>query len=128
MANSSESRPPEHSFSTRPDGRPPARRKSAGAPAGEPVHPGKILRDEFLVPQRSSIGDLAATLRVSLRVVSELIDGKRSIDGEMALRLSIWSGKPAEFWMDLQQRYDLEIARKQLGRELDEIRPRRWPV
>ena len=89
------------------------------------VHPGEILLEDFLEPLDMSAAELASTLHVPTRRITAIVRGKRPVDGEVALRLSRWSGTAAEFWMGLQQHYDLRVARAKLAGELRRIRPRR---
>ncbi|HLA41235.1 MAG TPA: HigA family addiction module antitoxin [Candidatus Glassbacteria bacterium] len=76
-----------------------------------PVHPGEILKEEFLVPLGISQNGLGRSLKVSPRRINEIVNGKRQITADTALRLSRYFGNSAEFWVNLQSRYDLETAR-----------------
>ena len=75
-----------------------------------PVHPGEILREEFLSPLGLSITDVAKGLVVTPRTVRLLLRGQRSVNAELALRLSRYVGTTAEFWVGLQGQYDLDVA------------------
>ena len=85
-----------------------------------PVHPGEILQEEFLGPLELSQNKLALALRVPARRINEIVHGKRSVTADTALRLGRFFGMSAEFWMNLQARYDLEIARDALGERLEQ--------
>jgi addiction module HigA family antidote len=91
----------------------------------EPVHPGEILLEEFLVPLMLSQYQLAKELSVPPRRINEIVHGERRITADTALRLSRFFGTSEGFWMNLQTRYDLELERDRLGPVLEEIRPMR---
>lgn len=76
-----------------------------------PVHPGEVLAEEFLIPLGLSANALATKIGVPGNRVSLIVAGKRSVTGDTALRLAAAFGTTAEFWMNLQGQYDLEIAR-----------------
>ncbi|NLG01225.1 MAG: HigA family addiction module antidote protein [Lentisphaerae bacterium] len=75
-----------------------------------PVHPGKILQEEFLRPLDISQNRLGKELGVSPRRINEIIRGKRAITADTALRLSRHFGNSASFWLGLQMDYDLDVA------------------
>ena len=77
----------------------------------EPVHPGEVLAEEFLIPLGISSAALAARIGVPANRVSEIVAGRRAVTGDTALRLSEAFGTSAEFWMNLQSGWDLEMAR-----------------
>jgi addiction module HigA family antidote len=83
-----------------------------------PIHPGEILREEFLVPMGLSQYRLAKDLGVPPRRVNEIVLGKRGITADTALRLARCFGTSDQFWMNLQARYDLEVERERLGDRL----------
>ncbi len=76
-----------------------------------PVHPGEMLREEFLVPLGLSGNALAMAIGVPATRVGEILHERRGISGDTALRLGEYFRMGPEFWMNLQARYDLEIAR-----------------
>lgn len=76
----------------------------------KPIHPGEILLEEFLEPMGISQNLLARETGMSPRRVNEIVLGKRSITGDTAIRLGKLFGIEPEFWMNLQSRYDLEVA------------------
>ncbi len=73
----------------------------------QPTHPGEILKEEFLVPLAITQSYLAKALDTSFRAVNELINEKRGITVEMALRLSKYFGTSPQLWLNLQNQYDL---------------------
>ena len=73
----------------------------------EPTHPGEILEEEFMKPLGLSQSKLAKELGVSIRAINEIVNKKRGITPEMAIRLSEKFGTTAEFWLGLQMDYDL---------------------
>lgn len=83
-----------------------------------PVHPGEILLEEFLVPLGLSRNRLAKGIAVSPRRVNEIVYGTRGLTADAALRLARYFGTTAEFWMNLQSRYDLERARDEVGDQI----------
>jgi addiction module HigA family antidote len=89
-----------------------------------PVHPGEMLREEFMVPLGLSGNALASELGVTAARINEIVQEKRGITADTALRLSRYFGNSAEFWLNLQQRYELECARRELGDALRQIHPR----
>ena len=74
-------------------------------------HPGEILKEEFLDPMGITASKLAAEIGVDRRRTYELVKGQRDITADTALRLSIFLGTTAKFWLNLQSHYDLEFAR-----------------
>jgi len=76
-----------------------------------PVHAGEILLEEFMQPYGLSQNALAKALHVTPRRVNEIVNCKRAITADTALRLAKFFGNSAEFWMNLQNKYDLERAR-----------------
>lgn len=88
------------------------------------VHPGEVLRFEFLEELGLSQNRLARELAVPPRRINEIVLGKRSITADTALRLARYFGTSERFWLGLQMDYDLEEARGRLGERLDEVQPR----
>ena len=88
------------------------------------IHPGKILRREFLEPLDITPYRLAKDLKVPLTRVSAILAGRRAITAETALRLSRYFRTSKAFWLNLQSAYDLEIASRKLGARLAaEVKP-----
>ena len=91
----------------------------------EPIAPGEVLFEEFMQPLGISINALARHLGVPPNRVSEIVNGKRAITADTALRLSRCFGTSAELWLNLQSDYALRIARRDLGPEIEAtVRPR----
>jgi addiction module HigA family antidote len=84
-----------------------------------PIHPGEILEEEFLKPMGISQYRLAKDISVSPRRINEIVQRKRSITADTALRLGKFFGISAQFWLNLQTRFDLEIAEDLLSDRLD---------
>ena len=90
----------------------------------DPICPGEILLEEFLRPMGISQYRLAKDISVPQRRISEITQGKRSITADTALRLGRYFGMDAQFWLNLQSRYDLLQAEDELDERLDEeVRP-----
>ena len=93
------------------------------ATAHEPIHPGEILLEEFLNPMGVTQYRLAQTISVPARRINEIVHGKRAITPDTALRLSRALGTSDRFWLNLQSRYDLDVAITSNREALDQIRP-----
>lgn len=85
----------------------------------KPIHPGEVLLGEFLVPMDISQYRLAKDISVSARRINEIVHGKRSITADTALRLGRYFGTSAQFWMNLQDHFDLEVELDKIGDRLD---------
>ncbi len=85
----------------------------------QPIHPGEILREEFLDPMRISQYRLAKDISVDPRRINAIIQGKRAITADTALRLARYFGTSERFWLNLQAQYDLEVERDELGDRLE---------
>jgi addiction module HigA family antidote len=85
------------------------------------IHPGEVLKEEFLEPMGISVYRLSKDTSLSQTRLSQIIKGKRSITAETAVKLGKFFGVPAEFWMNLQSLYDIEEAQKQYKKELKSI-------
>lgn len=85
-----------------------------------PVHPGEILRDEFLVPLNISQYRLAKDIKVPPRRINEIVLGRRSISADTAVRLARYFGSSEGLWLNLQTRYDLEVEKDRLGARLEQ--------
>ena len=91
-----------------------------------PVTPGEILKEEFLGEYGLSQGALARAVGISPNRITEIINNRRRITADTALRLALYFGNSAEFWMNLQANYDLKIAYRNLPpEEADRIKARR---
>lgn len=85
-----------------------------------PIHPGEILADE-LEELGVSPTELSRQIRVPANRISQIINGKRSITGDTALRLAHWFGTSPQFWMNLQTLYDVRIAEQEAGAEINAL-------
>ena len=89
-----------------------------------PIHPGEILRAEFMEPLHLSMNRLALDLRVPVTRVAEIVHERRAITPDTALRLARYFNTSAGFWLNLQSAYDLEVAQDKLSRIIErEVRP-----
>ena len=97
--------------------------------ARTPIHPGEILADE-LEELGVSPTELARQIRVPANRISQIINGKRSITGDTALRLAHWFGTSPQFWMNLQALYDVRIAEEDAGTEIKTLptKPEKSPT
>ncbi len=89
-----------------------------------PTHPGEILKEEFLSPLGITQTDLAKELKTSFRTINEILNEKRSVSPDMALRLSRYFGTSPDVWIGLQADYDLYWAMVKSKKTIDEIKPR----
>ena len=90
-----------------------------------PVHPGEILRDEFLTPLELSVYRLAREIGVSRPRLNDIVLGRRAVTTDTALRLGRYFGTTPEFWINLQTRYDLDVAERTVRRKIErEVAPR----
>jgi len=87
----------------------------------QPTHPGKILKDEFLSPLGITQSALAKALHTSFRAINELVNEKRGITTEMALKLAKYFGTTPQLWLNLQNQYDLYRVSIKKKDELDEV-------
>lgn len=87
----------------------------------KPIHPGEILREDFLIPMNISAYKLAKETFMDQTRVSEIINGKRAVTIDTALRLSKFFGNSPEFWINIQTQYDMETKEAEISEELDKI-------
>jgi antitoxin HigA-1 len=80
-----------------------------------PVHPGDVLREDFLKPLAMSVNKLALSLGVPATRMGEIVNGRRAITSDTALRLARFFGTTPEFWMNMQTGYELETAKDKLS-------------
>jgi addiction module HigA family antidote len=92
-------------------------------PAGWTVHPGEILREEFLEPMDISAYRLSVELRVSPPTINDIVREKRGITPEMAARLAKYFGTSEQFWLNLQDAFAVHQVRKKYSKELKAIKP-----
>jgi len=88
-----------------------------------PVHPGEILREEFLEPMKISVYTLARIIKVPRSRVNDIVLGRRGITPDTALRLARYFGTTPEFWMNLQTAYALDVARAALPQIESDVHP-----
>jgi antitoxin HigA-1 len=88
------------------------------------IHPGEILKEEFLKPMRLSGYALAKALNVTAQRVSDIVLKKTGISADMAIRLGRFFAMSPEFWMNLQASYELALAEKNLKKQIAKIKPR----
>src|SRR5215467_11050286 len=85
----------------------------------KPVHPGEILHEEFMAPLKLSMNKLALALRVPVTRVADIANERRGITADTALRFARFFGNSPAFWMNLQTRYDLEVAEDEIARQVE---------
>jgi addiction module HigA family antidote len=88
-----------------------------------PIHPGEVLREEFLTPMNLSAGKLARAIGVPRTRIERLVAEKVDLTPDTALRLGRYFGMSAQFWMGIQSEYALEEASDRLAADLDRIQP-----
>ena len=89
-----------------------------------PIHPGEIIREEYLVPMNMSAHALAIELRVPAIRINDIVRERRAITPDTALRLARCFGTTAQFWLDLQSSFDLKQAESATGKRIElEVRP-----
>lgn len=84
-----------------------------------PLHPGEILQEDFLKPMKLSQNRLALDIRVPARRINEIVQGKRRITADTALRLAKYFAMSPQFWLGLQMDYDLDVAEDQMAERLN---------
>lgn len=85
----------------------------------KPVHPGEILREEFMAPIGLSMNRMAMDLRVPVTRIADICSERRGITADTALRFARYFGNSPAFWMNLQTRYDLEIAEDEIAAKVE---------
>jgi addiction module HigA family antidote len=86
----------------------------------KPIHPGEILREEFMIPFGLNPNRLALALRVAAPSVYEIVKEQRGVSPEMALRLGRYFGTSPEFWTNLQSHYDLSVSRQAAEQKINQ--------
>jgi antitoxin HigA-1 len=89
-----------------------------------PIHPGEILREEFMIPLELSSNALANAIGVTPARINDIVRERRGITADTALRLARYFGTDAQSWMNLQQQYELACAQREIGAALKRIHPR----
>jgi len=85
----------------------------------DPITPGEVLREDFMEPLDISINQLARDLSVPPNRISEIVNGKRSISADTALRLQRYFGVEAQFWLNLQTEYDLRMVKRKIWTDIE---------
>lgn len=89
-----------------------------------PIHPGEILREEFLAPLEMSANALAMALHVPAPRINDIVRERRAVSPDTALRLARYFDTSAQFWLNLQTAYDLKVAEQEAGERIAmEVRP-----
>jgi antitoxin HigA-1 len=86
----------------------------------KPVHPGEILREEFMKPLGLSMNRMAMDLRVPVTRIAEIVAERRSVTADSALRFARYFKNSPTFWMNLQSRYDLEVAEDEIAAKVEQ--------
>ena len=95
----------------------------------KPVHPGEHLREDFLKPYRLSMNKLAIDLRVPVTRIADIVAERRGITSDTALRLARYFKTSPEFWMNMQVRYELDLAEDEQRSEIErDVRPFEAPA
>jgi addiction module HigA family antidote len=86
----------------------------------EPITPGEILREDFMEPMGISMNQLSRDIAVPPNRISEIVNGKRGITADTALRLERYFGVEAQFWLNLQSEYDLRVMKRKIGPDIEQ--------
>jgi addiction module HigA family antidote len=98
-------------------------KKNKGMP---PVHPGEILKEDLMKPLGLTVNGLARDLKLPANRMSKIVNGRRALNADAALRLSRYFGNTPEFWINLQGVYDLRVTTHSSARRIErEVRPRK---
>ena len=89
----------------------------------EPIHPGEVLMEDFIEGFGITQNKLAVSIRVPPRRINEIVHGKRAITADTALRLARYFGTSAQFWLNLQAHYDLDLAEDRVSEQIAAITP-----
>jgi addiction module HigA family antidote len=88
-----------------------------------PIHPGEVLMEDFIAGFGITQNKLAVSIAVPPRRINEIVHGKRAVTADTALRLGKYFGTSAQFWLNLQTQYDLDLAEDRLAGQIDAITP-----
>ena len=86
----------------------------------DPIRPGEILREDFMETMNISINQLSRDLAVPPNRISEIVNGKRGLTADTALRLERYFGVEAQFWLNLQSEYDLRMMKRKIGPDIEQ--------
>ena len=89
----------------------------------EPIHPGEVLMEDFIEGFGITQNKLAVSIRVPPRRINEIVHGKHAITADTALRLARYFGTSAQFWLNLQAHYDLDLAEDRVSEQIAAITP-----
>ena len=89
----------------------------------DPIHPGEVLMEDFIEGFGITQNKLAVAIGVPPRHINEIVHGKRAVTADTALRLGKCFGVSAQFWLNLQTQYDLDVAEDRLSMQIDAITP-----
>lgn len=84
-----------------------------------PIHPGEVLLEEFLKPMNLSTNQIAQDLKIPIDIIENIIQGKKSMSADIALRLARYFNVSPQFWLGLQMDYDLDIAEDEIGEQIN---------
>ncbi|TFD27170.1 MULTISPECIES: HigA family addiction module antitoxin [Cryobacterium] len=90
-----------------------------------PIHPGEVLMEDFIEALGITQNKLSVSIRVPPRRINEIVHGKRGISADTALRLAKYFGTSAQFWLNLQSQFDLDVAEDRAAEEINAITPLR---
>ncbi len=85
-----------------------------------PIHPGEVLREEYLVPLSMSVESLSEALHLPPSLLANVVQEQQGVSPDTALRLARYFGTTAQFWLNLQSSYDLKIAEQSIGRRIEQ--------
>jgi addiction module HigA family antidote len=88
-----------------------------------PLHPGEILREEFILPYGLTAGKVAKACGVPRTRIERIINEEKGLSGDTALRLAKFFRTSPEFWMNLQSLYEVQVAKREIGKKIEEIEP-----
>ncbi len=88
-----------------------------------PLHPGEILREEFILPYGLTAGKVAKACGVPRTRIERIVNEEKGLSGDTALRLAKFFRTSPEFWMNLQSLYEVQVAKREIGKKIDEIEP-----
>ncbi len=86
----------------------------------DPITPGEVLREDFMEPMDISMNKLSRDIAVPPNRISEIVNGKRGISADTALRLERYFGVEAQFWLNLQSEYDLRVMKRKIGPDIEQ--------
>lgn len=86
----------------------------------DPIAPGEILREDFMEPMHISMNQLSRDISVPPNRISEIVNGRRGITADTALRLERYFGVEAQFWLNLQSEYDLRVMKRKIGPDIEQ--------